>query len=134
MTTPRKLIQNAAWVPELGRWFKSRNTHDCVMIKLADGKWVSIDGGPSYAHYGGDLELFENGRVVIECLYEDDPFEKLCAKLIWGTYGKDGKQPLRYLPLTERDSDHLNAILMNVPLLHPLYERVIRHLLKEREA
>jgi hypothetical protein len=29
----------------------------------------------------------------------------------WGTYGKDGKGPLKYIPLCELETDHIEAIL-----------------------
>lgn len=32
-------------------------------------------------------------------------------RLVWGTYGKSGKEPLKYVRLGDRDGDHLRAIL-----------------------
>ena len=39
------------------------------------------------------------------------PLNPNWSQLMWGTYGKSGKEPLRSLPLTECETDHLQAIL-----------------------
>lgn len=31
--------------------------------------------------------------------------------LLWGTYGKDGKQPLKYIPIEEMETSHIEAVL-----------------------
>lgn len=60
-----------------------------------------IDTNTSYLKY--HLEetdyLIENGFVKPEKI------------LFWGTYGKDGKQPLKYIPLDDMDSGHIEAVL-----------------------
>lgn len=33
------------------------------------------------------------------------------AELLWGTYGKSGREPLKYVYLTDCEDDHLKAIL-----------------------
>ena len=38
-------------------------------------------------------------------------FENLRELFLWGTRGKDGNLPLKYVPLKDLESDHIQAIL-----------------------
>lgn len=109
MKTERKLIQQAYYVPEQDRFYKSAHVHDFVTIDLGD-KSVSLDGGAEYQRHVGDLDLFDSGRLVSFCLYADTPFEEIASKFLWGTYGPGGKGPFRWVPLSECSPDHLEAI------------------------
>lgn len=109
MKTERKLIQQAYYVPEQDRFYKSADVHDFVTIDLGD-KSVFIDGGAEYQRRGGDLALFDSGRLVSFCLYTDTPFEEVASKFLWGTYGPGRKGPFRWVLLSERPLDHLEAI------------------------
>lgn len=55
---------------------------------------------------------------------------------VWGTYGKEGKGPLQWVLLHERDTDHLQAILRTQ---HPRYigwacVKVIHSILADRNV
>jgi len=60
--------------------------------------------------------LIENGFVKPEKI------------LLWGTYGKDGKQPLKYIPLDDMDSGHIEAVLKTQKnnTFKPLMESILR--------
>lgn len=109
MKTERKLIQQAYYVPEQNRFYKSAHVHDFVTIDLGDKK-VSIDGGLEYSRRDGHLALFESGRLISFCLFSDDPFDKIVKEFLWGTYGPGGKGPFRWVLLSECSLDHLEAI------------------------
>ncbi len=103
----RQLIQNALYVPEKDLYLKSTHVHDYVSIQLDDGTEVCTDGGTFYLH----RTVHRDGRVVEWDLYEDDPFERVAERLLWGTYGKPAKLPMRHRPIASFDLDHLQAIL-----------------------
>lgn len=129
------ILQNAVYVPEERRYYKSGNTHDFVSLKLKGGKEFFIDGGTSYFRAGGHLtELYNSGRVIKFHLTSDDSFtQAIVPKLLWGTRGKDGKQPLKFLPMNSFESDHLQAILDNCPYAGQLHRLVAHHILQERK-
>jgi hypothetical protein len=101
----------------------SRDVHD---YQEHDGYFV--DGGEEYMRYGypkGCQDKFEPLFI-----YENDDFQTKKEKAIWGTYGKDGKQPLRWVRLIDCEDDHLKAILKIH--IQPLYREIINVILEER--
>jgi hypothetical protein len=40
------------------------------------------------------------------------------ANLLWGTYGKSGKEPLKWVRLIDCETDHLQAILRTQPHIY----------------
>lgn len=104
----RHLIQQAYYVPEQKRYYKSVHRHDFVTIDLGDTS-VSIDGGDAYIRLVGDIDLIGT-RVIEYHLYSDDSFETVADKFLWGTRGKGGKEPLKWVRLADCDLDHLRAI------------------------
>jgi len=127
------LIQQAVYSPEHGLYFKSAHVHDYVTITFADGSTYSIDGGTEYIRRGWTTG-FDNARLIDMTLYGDDSFDKIVTHLLWGTRGRDGKQPLKWLPLNELETDHLQAILDTQPQIRgTIIERVIVHVLEGRQ-
>jgi hypothetical protein len=45
--------------------------------------------------------------------------------LKWGTYGKDGKQPLTYVSLKDMSDEHIKAVLENCGFRIPFEHRKI---------
>jgi len=59
----------------------------------------------------------------------DFKFVKPEKIMFWGTYGKDGKQPLKYVVLDDMESSHIEAVLkikVN-PLLRKTLEKILRN-------
>ena len=53
-------------------------------------------------------------------------------RLLWGTRGKDGSQPMTYRPIRELAQrpdgvEHLRAILKNCLNIAPLHKRVVEY-------
>ena len=102
----------------------SRETHDYCEH---DGYFV--DGGlEDYTRYGcppGCQDKFEPLFV-----YENDDFQTKKEKLVWGTYGKDGKSPLKWVKFIDCEDDHLKAIVK----IHiaPIYKDIISTILEDR--
>jgi len=66
-----------------------------------------VDGGLSYGRYGAkDLD-----KLIVYNYYADDPFDLVRCYATRGSRGKDGKQPLKWIPLKDMDDDYLEAVL-----------------------
>ena len=63
-----------------------------------------------------------------------DIYEEARDNYHWGTYGKDGKQPLRYVRVLDCDTAHLQAILSTQGNLSPLLKKLITDELQRREC
>lgn len=60
-------------------------------------------------------------------------FDDVVRTLRWGTYGKDGKDPLEYVRLIDCSTEHLNAILNGSQRISELYSKVIKTILESRK-
>lgn len=100
-----KLLVNQAKCLICNDIIQSKYTHDYVTCSCGN---LSVDGGISYAKRG-----IANGTESYEdlCLYSTDLHNKLRKYFCWGTYGKDGKSPLKYIPLQDLTIPHIKAIL-----------------------
>lgn len=127
----RTLLQNAIKVITSNGvvYLKSTSVHDYVSYgKHDEPGYAATDGGREYIHrtVGPNQEDWD--------LYSDDPFDLVCLRLLWGTYGpKPTKERVlqghRYLPVGELSLDHLRAIRATQPQIHneegKLVERVV---------
>jgi hypothetical protein len=85
---------------------------------------ISVDGGMDYLRRSGDLDNYEDLSIY-------GTQDEMKYHLRWGTYGKEGDQPLTYIKLSDCEDDHLLAILENArPGL--IYRQAIFELLDER--
>lgn len=127
MSAPRQLSQNAIFIPSEDLYLKSVHVHDYVVHEPRPGVHWSCDGGLSYLRRGwGPINKRDSWEDW--CLYEDDPFDTIAAKMLWGTRGKDGRSPLRYRPIASLELDHLQAILATQPQIKgKIVERVVQH-------
>ena len=119
------LIQNAVYNRLDGQFYVSRHRHDYVVIPLGEGH-TFIDGGTDYQRRGfndhPDLDLSFT-------LFEGSSESDLIDHLLWGTYGKNGDEPFRWVLLKDCSSEHLQNILENVPNLCPHVKKVCEKLL-----
>jgi hypothetical protein len=100
-----KLIRNAIRTPD-GTILISRFRHNYKEYQdTITGKVYLVDGGLSYCRRS------DNGDEVDMCLYDDQPHEIQREVLKWGSYGKDGKQPITYIPVSEMDTAHIEAVI-----------------------
>jgi len=58
---------------------------------------------------------------------------KLEEILFWGTYGKDGKGPLKYVSLNNMDSGHIEACLKTQKNMNKLYRKTMQKILRIRK-
>ncbi len=118
-----KIIQNAMKTVD-GTIITSGSVHDYV-----EYEGHSVDGGGDYFRYGYPSGCKD--KIELLFLNENDSLEMKKKKLIWGTRGKDGKQPLKWVKLIECETDHLKAILKQVTPHQP-HTEVIQSILEDR--
>jgi hypothetical protein len=77
----------------------------------------------------------KQGRILPPEEYPNcDSIEEQVENFIWGTRGKDGKSPLKYVLLKNCDTDHLQNILKDVKHIQAETKKVIEYILKNREV
>jgi len=68
---------------------------------------------------------------VSYCIAVSD-FESAVKLAEWGTYGVDGKQPLKYVRLVDCSTDHLKKIIIQIGI-NSDYGKIITQILKDRK-
>ena len=98
-----KLLANR-WIADDGTILQSFHRHDCKFHTCQrTNQECMVDGGLDYIRVKGPMESL--------CVYSDDSHEKIREAFCWGTRGKDGKQPLEYVPLFSLTTEHIEAII-----------------------
>jgi hypothetical protein len=131
------IIQNAIMIvedwPEVS-FLVSSHVHDFKTHTFHNGMSVSVDGGHDYIRRCYPPKLAGYGTKYMEFNLDDtEPFHTIKHRLLWGTRGLDGHQPLKWVRLMDCTSDHLQAIL-DYPYptnkrLSSLYKKVIKDIL-----
>lgn len=121
------LIYNAIMTPD-GTVLASRSRHDYKEYTDANGKVYVIDGGLDYCRRSN------NGDEVDLTMTDEQPHSVQRDVLTWGTYGKDGKQPLAHVPIREMETEHIEAVLETQPRIYPVYRSCMERELAERKA
>lgn len=137
-----QLWQNAIYIPEDDLYLKSSHQHDYVehVFTKEPKRTIALDGGLEYCRRVGDLyDLDEEGRYVEWIVVSTDSFDVIAQKLLWGTRGKNGDEPLTYRPIKELAARpdgiaHMKAILANCLNIGPLHKRVVEYWLAHNEA
>ena len=100
-----RLIRNALQTPD-GTIIESTHRHDYVThVDALTGKTYMVDGGLAYVRRSSHADQIDM------CLYNNEPHKVQSELLTWGTYGKDGKQPLQYKTIAEMETEHLQAVI-----------------------
>lgn len=99
------ILRNAIKTPD-GTVLESFHRHDYkVHTDTTTGKLYGVDGGRDYFRYIGDMTDCTNLSI------ESDDHKTIRTHLKWGTYGKSGKNPLKFVPLSELSNNHIKAII-----------------------
>lgn len=101
----KQLIANKWQCPD-GTILHSKTGWDFVDHNDASGEYFAVDGGNNYIRIIGDIT-----KLKSLCVYEDDKHEIIRENFTWKSYGKDGKQPAKYILLKDITDEHLSAIL-----------------------
>ena len=99
------ITQNAIRTPD-GTYLVSSHNHDYQAHTDSNGVLYSVDGGYEEC-------TWSNGNGQEECLRlsSDDPFLEVREKLLWGSYGKSGKEPLHYIRLKDMEEEHIKNVI-----------------------
>ena len=109
----KQLIYNSVKCLNCSEILVSYHRHDYKTCQCENE--TMVDGGLDYGRYGGkDLSLVETNY-----LYDDEPFEKIREVIHRGGRGIDGKQPLKYVKLSEVDDEWLEVIINYEERLRP---------------
>ena len=123
----RTLIYNAIRTPD-GTILESNHRHDYNTYVDANGKTYIIDGGHDY------IRSSDNGDEVSLAVYLEDGHDKVRKVMKWGTRGKGGKQPLRFIQLKDMESSHIEACLCTQPNMWRAYRVSMENEITYREA
>lgn len=100
----RLLVRNAFYTPD-GTLLQSHSRHDYKEYVDANSKTYMIDGGLDY------VRRSKHGDEKCACVYTDDDFELVRQATTWGSRGKKGDEPLRYVPVAEMSDKHIQVVL-----------------------
>jgi len=90
-----------------GTILQSYNRHDYkTHLDVKTGETYMVDGGLDYCRQNRNVVPAED-----LCVYVGDDFNHIRAGFSWGTRGVNGDQPLKYVPMKDLDTDHIQAIL-----------------------
>ena len=116
-----KIIRNAVKFQD-GTIIESRHRHD---FKCYAG--LCVDGGLDYIRRVGTAEM----PVEDISVYTDSPGEDIREGFSWGSYGKNGDEPLHHIKLKDMTTSHIEAILRTQ---HHISEYVRQMFYKELEG
>jgi hypothetical protein len=101
----KTLLVNAIITPD-GTILESLHRHDYQTHIDANGEEYMIDGGLDYVRRSINKE-----PAIDAFVFTDDKHEVIREAFKWGTYGKNGDQPLVRKTLASLDTEHIEAIL-----------------------
>ena len=100
------IVYNAVRCHECNQVIESHHTHDYKTCGC-DNEAV-VDGGIAYARYGA-----KDMSKITKITYTDqDPHDLIREFASWGTYGKHGDQPLKYVKIKDMTDDHIRAVIV----------------------
>lgn len=101
----KQIVYNSITCLECLETLVSYHRHDCKMCNCKNE--TMIDGGTDYLRYGGK----DMRKICLHTIYADDDFQLVRQYATRGSRGKDGRQPLTYIPINKMDDDYLEAVL-----------------------
>lgn len=101
------IVRNAIVTPD-GTLLDSRHRHDYKEhVDAITGETYMVDGGFDYMR---GMKTMTPPKEDLRCALSDG-HEKVREMMTWGTYGKNGDQPRRNVPLKTMTDDHIRACL-----------------------
>jgi hypothetical protein len=134
------IVQNALKISQRGKkpvFIVSTHTHDFASFRYGSGDndFLAIDGGKEYVRRAGDFQRAKELGIKVEefNLNIKDDLNRIKARLLWGTFGPEGKGPFRIVRLRDCSTRHLRLIRKHrYGQEDDLYDRTIRAILRER--
>ena len=120
-----QIVANRIKTPD-GTILQSYHRHDYKEYTDKNGKEYMVDGGLDYLR----RNVHDDAPYIELSLMMSDSFVEIRESFHWGTRGKDGKQPLTWVPLTDITTDHIFAIQDNcqlTPWLKELFDKELEY-------
>ena len=117
------IIQNAVRITERKKvtHLISTHRHHYNVYTFENGSTYAVDGGTDYIKRGLSSKEYPSDCLIENYnLSKDFEFSVIADKLLWGTRGTSGKEPLVYRPFKDLSLKHLNAILTFSQYVTPL--------------
>jgi hypothetical protein len=111
-----------------GTVLQSYHRHDYKTYTDANGEEYMIDGGCDYIRHNVNKEPAEYFTVTT-----DDTHKMQREWFNWGTRGKSGKTPLKWVALQDLDKDHIEAILDTQHQIQPHIRKLFEDELQFRK-
>ena len=90
-----------------GTILQSYNRHDFKRhLDAKTGETYMVDGGLDYCR-----SIINEVPAENLCVFVGDDFNHIRSAFCWGTRGKEGKDPVKYVPLKDLETGHIEAIL-----------------------
>lgn len=121
-----KILVNMISTPD-GTTLVSNHRHDYVTYRDKNGLIYMVDGGNDYLR----RTVHEDHPYTEMSVYSTDDHLLKRNTFTWGTYGKDGKSPLRRVLLKLLAKDHIEAILETQHHLSPQVREMFEEELRE---
>lgn len=102
----KRIVLNQIKTPD-GTILKSMHRHDYVTYTDKNGLEYMVDGGHDYLR----RNRHDDAPYEELTIYEDDPFEVIRENFHRGGRGKDGRQPLTWVPMCEMSDAWLLACI-----------------------
>lgn len=112
-----KLLCNAIITPD-GTRLESMHRHDYKEHLDKNGEVYMVDGG---------LDYIRRNMTIVPAVeidvHTESPHSHIRENFKWGTRGKTGKDPLKYVQISKLDTDHIKAIIeTQTHLQHHIYK------------
>jgi hypothetical protein len=114
----KHLLVNAIITPD-GTHLESYHRHDYKSHQDKNGETYFVDGGLEYVRRSVNSE-----PAADACVYSDDPHQKIRENFKWGTFGKNGDEPLQRKKIAELTSEHIAAIIETQHMISPAVKKV----------
>jgi hypothetical protein len=102
----REIILNQIKTPD-GTIIKSMHVHDYVTYLDKNGKTYMVDGGNEYLR----RNIHKDAPYTELTIYSNDKFEIIRENYHRGGRGKDGDQPLTWVPISKMNDQWLDAAI-----------------------
>lgn len=120
------IVYNAIKTPD-GTVISSRFRHQYVTHIDANGKMYMVDGGLDYLRRSG-----HNDEEELSLTHES-PFDQIREHFTWGTYGKSGKEIIKFIPLKDLEEEHIINIIES-PTIFEITKELMTKELEYRKA
>lgn len=101
-----RILLNRICTPD-GTVLTSYHRHDYKTYEDLNGHTYMVDGGVDYLRYN----VVKEAPPEFLTVYLTDDHEANRQAFHWGSYGKQGDQPLTWRPLCDLSTDHIEAII-----------------------